>query len=74
MPELLLLNIDKNDFTKLYRAAEKGDQDAKSGYLPYVRQRITVHPLRLNGLPPSVCAQIQKLTLPFRADLRYGSS
>jgi hypothetical protein len=29
MPELLLLNIDKNDFTKLYRAAEKGDQDAR---------------------------------------------
>jgi hypothetical protein len=50
----------------------------KSGYLPYVRcirrQRITVRPLRLNGLLPSVYAQIQKLTLPFRADLRYGSS
>jgi hypothetical protein len=29
MPELVLLNIDKNDFTKLYHAAEKGDQDAR---------------------------------------------
>jgi hypothetical protein len=71
MPELLLPNIDKSDFTKLYRAAEKGDQDARVAIFHMWDAMTTKNYCASSA---TVYAQIQKLTLPFRADLRYGSS
>ena len=56
MPELLLLNINENDFTKLYRASEKGDQDARVAIFhmcdAYADKELLC--ALINGLPPSV--------------------
>jgi hypothetical protein len=40
MGELILLNIDKADFTQLYRAADRGDQDARESILPFTKLMI----------------------------------